>query len=140
MAKSPRSLPSHYPQPLATGILKAETYRQASMLRQEIALELLNILAEIKEPAIRARLVKFVESNLAAGMVAARKSRELWPEVDEAQRIIFEKCPKPASAHKNLKLFSNFDDLQQKSLRLLDDSFRNVRLILDRLQSSRPAK
>jgi hypothetical protein len=136
MAKSPRSIPVHYPQPLATQILKAETYRQASMLRQEMATELLGILAEAREPNVRSRLIRFVESNLAAGMTAARRSEELWPDMKDAEKVIAEKNPKPGTARKNLSLFREYDDLQRKSRRLLDDSFKNVRLILDRLKLS----
>jgi hypothetical protein len=136
MAKSPRSIPAQYPQPLASIVLKAEIYRQASILRQEIAADLLSIASESKEPVVRAKLIRLVETNLASGVAATRKCEELWPEAAEAERIIAEKCPKPASANRNMALFRKFDDLQRKSMRLLQDSFKNIRLIIDRMQPS----
>lgn len=134
MAKSPKTIPGNYPQPLGTQILKAETFRQISILRQEMATELLSILADAREPAVRSRLIRLIEANLSAGLTTARRAEDLWPDLDEAKEIIESAGAKPSVAQRNLKLFLQFNDLQTRTLQLLNDSFGHVRLILDRVQ------
>ena len=133
MAKSPRHIPNHYPEPLAALILKAETYRQASILRQEIVTDLIEIVTHITEPGARRKLIHLIERNLRAGLAAVEKAEKLWPDEKEAQQILQEKCSKPATAQKHLKLFKEFDQVTKKSLQLLHESHANIQIILEKL-------
>ena len=135
MAQTPKSIPANYPQPLGTQILKADGHLQASILRQEIVTDLLGILNETREPAVRSRLVRLVEGYLKAGVAAAHKAEELWPSLEEAKET-FAALPdlKPSLAKKHLKQFEQFDGVQHRSLDLLEASFGNIRVILERLR------
>ena len=140
MAQTPRSIPANFPQPLGNQILKAESQRQASMLRQEFAADLIAVLTESREPGTRGRLIQLVESHLRLGIRAARKAEDLWPELEEVRDVVAKKAEaKPALARKHLKLFEQFDRVQQRSLALLENSFENIQLILDRIQPIDPA-
>jgi hypothetical protein len=140
MAQSPRTLPANYPQPLAAQVLKADSHRQTSMLRQEFITDLLSLMADLREPAIRSRLVKMIESNLKTGLAAAAKAEEMWPSLDEATEMVANKPEiKPAAAKKHLKLFAQFDKVHRRSLDLLNGSFANVEVILKRLQPAAPS-
>jgi hypothetical protein len=139
MARTSRTLPANYPQPLATQILKADGHRQASILRQEIVTELLGVLSEAREPGIRVRLIRLVEAHLKAGRNAAAKAEELWPEIDTVKEILTAKADaKPAASKKHLALFEQFDKVHHRSIELLENSFQNIALILDRLQPPDP--
>lgn len=135
MAQTPRSIPTNYPQPLGTRIQKADAQRQASVLRQEFVTELVSILSETKEPAVRGRLLRLIASNLKLGMTAARKAEDLWPELEDVKELVEKNGEaKPAVAKKHLRLFEQFDRVQRRSLALLENSFENIQVILDRTQ------
>ncbi len=134
MALAPRTIPANFPQPLGTRIQKADTHRQASMLRQEFVTELVVVLAEAREGAVRTRLIKLIETNLRLGMAAARKAEDLWPEMGEVRDLVEKNATKPAVARKHLKLFEQLDRVQRRSLALLENSFENIELILERTQ------
>jgi len=135
MARSARSIPPNYPQPIGTQLLKADAQRQISIVRQEVVTDLLSVLADLREPQVRQRLVKVIESNLRAGLTAAEKAESLWPELQAVQESLAAKADlKPALAKKHLKLFEQFDRVQRRSLALLAESFDHIRVILDRLQ------
>jgi hypothetical protein len=139
MAQTARNLPANYPQPLGNQILKADALRQVSMVRQEIVTDLLAVLPDTHEPAVRARLVKLVEGHLKTGMAAALRSQELWPDMAKAKEIIHgDEKLKPATVKKQLRLFEQLDLVQRRSLALLENSFTNIRLILDRMQTTVP--
>jgi hypothetical protein len=132
---SPRSLPANYPPVLATQIFKSEAQRQAGILRQEVVTDLLSILAESREAPVRNRLVKLVEANLKAGLVAVQKAEDLWPDLDEAKEVIEgDGETKPAVVRKHLKVLEQFNRVHQRSLTLLKESFQHIRVILDRVQ------
>jgi hypothetical protein len=134
MAIASRSIPANYPQPLGSRIQKAEALRQASVLRQEFVTELVAVLAQSKETPVRDRLIKLIETNLRLGMAAARKAEDLWPELAEVREIVEKNAAKPSTARKHLKLFEQFDRVQRRSLALLENSFENIQLILERSQ------
>jgi hypothetical protein len=135
MAQSARTIPANYPGTLGIQILKAEAQRQASMLRQEVVTDLLSILSETRETNVRNRLIKLVEANLRAGLTAAQKAEDSWPEAAEAKELLENrKDAKPAVARKQLKVFEQCDRVHRRSLALLNDSFDHIRVILDRLQ------
>src|SRR5207248_3577328 len=99
-----RSIPAHYPAPLGVQILKADAHRQASMLRQEIASELLPLLGDAREPQLRQRLVRLVENQLRAGRASAQKAGDQWPHLQDVQeRLTRATDLKPAAAKKHLK-------------------------------------
>jgi hypothetical protein len=137
MAKTPKQIPEGYSQPLGMRILKADAYRQASMLRQEVAAELVGILGEREEHSLRRRLVRFIEQNVDAGTQAATKARETWPDHDEAMEIIDGTELKDSQKKKQREIFERFEGLNDKSHSLLENSFRHIRIILERLH---PAK
>jgi hypothetical protein len=130
----PRILPANYPQPLGNHVLRADVHRQMSILRQEIVTELLSVLGEAREPAVRSRLVKLIESQLRTGRAALEKAENLWPTLAEAKEAVQSTETKPATQKRHLKLFEHFDRVQRRSWALLHDSFDNVRLIVDRVQ------
>jgi len=140
MAKSPRTIPANYPQPLGTQMLKAETQRQIAMVRQEVVTELLSILGETHETGVRSRLIKLVEANLRSGLAATRKAEDLWPELEEAREAIEKHAgEKAAMVKKHLSLFDQLDRIQRRYLDILHHSFDNIQVILDRLQPPLPA-
>ena len=137
MANSPRALPSTFPQPLASQILKAEAQRQLSIVRQEFAAELIGVLTEAKEGTVRAKLMRLIETNLKLGIAAAERSKNLWPESAVVQGTFGESSElKPAQAKRFLKAYEQLDRVHNRSLGLLADSFTNVRLILDRIHAA----
>jgi hypothetical protein len=131
-----RAVPANYPQPLGSQMLRADGQRHISMLRQEILTELLSMLTEAHEPAIRSRLTRLIESQLRSGFSALQRAENLWPDSDEAREVIGGSKLKPAVQKRHLKLFDRLDRVQRRSWDLLNDSFANVRLILDRVQST----
>ena len=139
-APTPRTLPANYPQPLGTQMLRADFQRQFSMLRQEIVSDLLGVLTEAYEPAIRAQVLKLIENHLRSGLAAARKAEDLWPDLEDARETISGTELKPAVQRRHLKLFEQFDRVQRRSWPLLNDSFANVRLILDRVPNAERAE
>jgi hypothetical protein len=141
MAQTPRTIPANYPQPLGTQILKADAQRQFSMLRQEIVTDLLAVLSDAREPQVRARLIKLVETHLHSGLAAANKAQALWPELEHVKEIIAKDTDtKPSVAKRHLHVFERLDRVQRRSLDLLHDSFENIQLILDRVRPVEPAK
>ena len=139
MALSARSIPSNYPQPVGTQMLRAEAQRQASMLRQEILTDLLSVLADAREPSVRQRLVRMAETNLRGGIRAAEKAQALWPERQELEELIAKRVDtKPAAAKKQLQLFEQLDKVHHRSMALLTDSFEHIRVILDRVHPPDP--
>jgi hypothetical protein len=139
MAQHARSLPANYPQPIGTQILKADAQRQASMLRQEIVTDLLGLLPDTREAHVRARMVRLIESYLKSGAAAAERAEELWPDAVEVKELLAARAElKPATARKHLSLFDQLDRTHRRSLELLQDSFGNIRLILERLRPPEP--
>jgi hypothetical protein len=137
MAQTPRLLPSNYPQPLASQILKADAQRQQSMLRHEFAAELIGVLSEAREAPVRTKLTRLIETNLKSGLAAAQRSQELWPESNAAQTLFGEESElKPAQRKRFLSVFVQLDRVHRRSLSLLNDSFANIRLILDKIQAA----
>jgi hypothetical protein len=137
MAHSPRALPSNFPQPLASQILKAEAQRQQSIVRQEFATELIGILTEANEGTVRAKLMRLIEANLKSGCAAAERSRSLWPDLAAVKATFGEGSElKPVQAKRFLKAYEQLDRVHNRSLGLLADSFTNVRLILDRIHAA----
>lgn len=114
--------------------MKADAHLQASVLRQEFVTELVAVLAESREGSVRTRLIKLIEANLRMGMAEARKAESLWPEMGEVRESVEKNAAKPAVARKHLKLFEKFDRVQRRSLALLENSFENIELILERTQ------
>ncbi|MFO1498454.1 MAG: hypothetical protein U1G07_08700 [Verrucomicrobiota bacterium] len=136
---SNRTIPANYPQPLGNQLQKADAFRQASMLRQEMVTDLLAVLSEAREPGVRQRLIRLVESHLKAGMTAAQRAEDLWPTEEEAGQMIAAKPDlKPAAAKKHLKVFQQWNKVQHRSLELLESSFENISLILARLRPPEP--
>jgi hypothetical protein len=131
-----RAVPANYPQPLGTSMLKADAQRQISMLRQETVTELLSILAETHEPAIRLRLIKLIENQLRSGLAAVERAEDLWPSLQDAREVILTPDRKPAVQKRHLRVYEQLDRVQRRSWELLHDSFDNVRLILDRVQAA----
>lgn len=142
MAQGSKIIPVTFPQPLGMQMARSEAWRQSSILRQEFVTELLAILAEAKETGARARLIKAIQANLGAGLAAARKAEDLWPERDDVEKTLSETTDlKPAQAKKHRKLFEQLDRVHQRSLSLLENSFDSVHLILERVQpAGRPAQ
>src|ERR1051325_3312518 len=140
MAQSTRLLPSNYPQPLASQILKADAQRQVSILRQEFATDLIGVLAEARELPVRSKLLRLIEANLSSGLAAPQRSKDLWPEGTLVKELFGESTEhKPVQAKRFLKVFEQLDRVHQRSLSILGASFENVRLILDRSQLAPPA-
>jgi rubrerythrin len=133
MAKTAKHLPDSYPQPLASRILKSETCRQLSMLRQEFASDLITLLSQSKDSNVRARCLKLVEINLRDGHAAMEKALQLWPAMKEAEAIFAQETRKGA-AHKQARLFSQIAGVHDKSMQLLAASFESIEKILARLQ------
>ena len=120
-------------------LLKAEAQRQISITRQEIVSDLITVYAAAREPTVRKLLVRLIETNLRSGLVAAKRTDDLWPELQEAEAMIEEASrEKPSTARKHRKLFEQLDRVQGRSLKLLHDSFDNIQLILDRMQVVAP--
>lgn len=110
------------------------------MLRQEIVTDLLGILNETREPGIRVRLFKLIESNLRAGVTASEKADELWPTLQEVREVLTaDTKAKPAAMRKHLTLFEQLDKVHHRSLELLESSFEHIQVILERLQPPEPA-
>jgi hypothetical protein len=110
------------------------------MLRQEVATELLSLLADAQDLPLRQRIIKLVESNLRAGNAAAEKAESLFPELDELkQKLESLEEVKPAVVKKHLKAFEQFARVQERSLALLHESFDHIRLILERVKPAGPA-
>jgi hypothetical protein len=121
-------------------ILRAEAQRQMSMLRQEVAVDLLGILSQSREAPARQRIIKLTEAHLRAGITAAERAEHLWPDVDGVKTAIEgEEETKPAAAKKHLRVFDQMDRVHQRSLSLLHESFEHIRVILDRVQPMEPS-
>jgi hypothetical protein len=135
MAQSIRTLPANFPQPLGSQILRADTQRQLSILRQEVVTELLSLLADAQDARQRQRIIKLIETNLRAGNAAAEKAENLFPNLDEVkQKLESQEEVKPAVVKKHLKAFEQFARVQERSLTLLHESFDHIRLILERVK------
>ena len=144
MAKTPKELPVNFPQRLLIALLKSEACRQAGMIRQEILAELLDVLEQANEGSIRYRLIHSIQTNLKAGIAAAEKSESLWPGDDEAKELVQSLEVKESIKAKHLKAFADWDRRHKRSLNLLQESFANIRIIVERIQrelaQSRPRK
>jgi hypothetical protein len=139
MAQSARNIPANFPQPLGMQLLKADAERRASMVRQEIVTDLLAILAEARENAVRSKLVRLSQANFKTAQTCAQRARELWPDEDEIEKTFADRPEiKPVQLRKHRKLFDQLNKVHQRSLSLLDTSFEHIQLILDRLQPSSP--
>lgn len=114
-------------------ILKADTYRQISMLRQEMATDLVGAVQRVVDPAVRRELLKVIAANLRAGRVAAERAAELWPSADDAAQAIVGLEIKEGQKKKFLQQFQQFTTVHSKSQKLLEDSFRHLGVILERL-------
>jgi hypothetical protein len=134
MAKNPKTVPASYPQPLGAHMLRADAQRLMSMMRQEIVTELLSLLADTHEAAVRQRVIRLIEGQLRSGLTALHRAKSLWPDLQEAKEAIDVPEGKPALQKRHLQLYAQFDRVQQRSWGLLHDSFENIRLILDRVQ------
>jgi hypothetical protein len=135
MAQSARSIPANYPQPLGMQLLRADAQRQDSIARQEIVTDLLAVLNETRDTAVRAKLLRLVQTNLKRGLASAEKARDLWPDSEAIEKGVADRPEaKPAQLRKHRALLEQLDKVQQRSLALLDTSFEHIQLILDRLQ------
>jgi hypothetical protein len=135
MAQSARTIPAHFPQPLGMQLLRAEAQRQASIARQEIVTDLLAVLNEVRDTAVRTKLLRLVQTHFKKGLLCAQKARELWPDSAAVEETFSERPDtKPAQLRKHRALFEQLDKVQQRSLALLDSSFEHIQLIMERLQ------
>jgi hypothetical protein len=134
MAQSARSIPANFPQPLGMRLLRADAQRQASIVRQEIVTDLLAVLSEARDSAVRAKLLRLVQANLKKGQSSAEKARELWPDDELIEKTFANPDAKPSQLKKQRALLEQLDKVQQRSLALLDSSFEHIQQILERLQ------
>jgi hypothetical protein len=110
------------------------------MVRQEIVTDLLGLITDVREPAIRIRLLKLVRGHLRSGLASTQRAEQLWPALEEVKKRLQEdNSMKPAAAKRHLQLFEQLDRVQSRSLDLLHGSFDNIQLILERLQPADPA-
>jgi hypothetical protein len=134
MAKSPKTIPNNFPQPLGMEILKAEQSRQECLIRHEFTAGLIQLLTSPGSGNLKPKLLQLAQQHLKAGIKAVEKAQSLWPEEQRAQELLRAAGEKKKGSAKFLQLFREYEACQRKSLKLLHQSHEHIGIILEKLR------